>query len=114
MQKQLLVVAIATVVGLGATSVQAEDGKAAAQALGCTSCHAAETQLVGPSYSAVADRYDGDQAKILEIVKDNVKNGAQGNWTDMTGGTPMPPQPQAVGKTEQLKAIAAWIAGMAE
>ena len=70
--------------------------------------------MVGPPYSAVAERYDGDKAKILEIVKDNVKNGAQGNWADMTGGTPMPPQPQAVGQTEKLEAIAAWIAGMAK
>jgi|GEM_PF-2320390 len=89
-------------------------GEAAAQQLGCTACHAATTKLVGPSYQAVAERYNGDKAKILDLIKDNVKNGASGNWTEVTGGTPMPPQPQAVGKTEQLTAIAEWIAGMAE
>ena len=47
-------------------------------------------------------------------MKNNVQNGASGNWTDVTGGTPMPPQPQAAGKTEKLKAIAGWIAGLAK
>lgn len=114
MHKAIIAATGGVVLGLGAAGAQAEGGKAAAQSLGCTSCHAAETQLVGPSYSAVAERYDGDQAKLLEIIKDNVKNGAQGTWADVTGGVPMPAQPQAVGKTEKLEAIAAWIAGMAQ
>ena len=92
----------------------ANGGEAAAQQLGCTACHAAETKLVGPPYQAVAERYNGDQAKILERMKSAVKNGAQGNWTDVTGGVPMPPQSQAVGKNQQLEAIAEWVAGMAE
>ena len=114
MHKPIIAATAGVLLGLGAVSANAQDGKAAAQALGCTSCHAAETKLVGPSYSAVAERYDGDQAKLLEVIQSNVKNGAQGNWSDVTGGVPMPAQPQAVGKTEQLEAIAAWIAGMAK
>jgi len=92
----------------------AENGQAAAQALGCTACHAAETKLVGPPYKDVAERYGGDKAKILDVMKTSVKNGAQGNWTDVTGGVAMPPQPQAVGQDEQLEAVAEWVAGMAE
>jgi cytochrome c len=99
---------------LAATGAHAGAGKDAASSLGCTACHAATTKLVGPSYQAVAKRYNGDKAKILEIIKDNVKNGASGNWTDVTGGTPMPPQPNAVGKTDKLEAIAEWVAGMAK
>jgi len=92
----------------------ADNGKAAAQALGCTACHAAETKLVGPPYQAVAERYGGDKAKILEVMKSSVKNGAQGNWTDVTGGVAMPAQPQAVGQDDKLEAVAEWVAGMAE
>jgi cytochrome c len=114
MKKTVIAVSASLALGFGMTNAQAADGKAAAQELGCTACHAATTKLVGPSYQAVAKRYEGDEAKILEIVKRNVKNGASGNWTDVTGGTPMPPQPQAVGKTDKLKAIAGWIAGMAK
>ena len=97
-----------------APNIFAQEGKMAAQSLGCTGCHTAETMMVGPPYQAVAKRYDGDEAKILSIIKDNVQNGAKGNWTDMTGGTPMPAQPQAQGKTDKLEALAGWIAGMAQ
>jgi cytochrome c len=99
---------------LATTGAHAGAGKDAASSLGCTACHAATTKLVGPSYQAVAKKYGGDQAKILEVMTAAVKNGASGTWTDVTGGTPMPPQPQAAGKTDKLKAIAGWIAGMAE
>lgn len=113
MHKRLIAMAAAALFAAGEVNAQPENGKAAAQSLGCTSCHAAETKLVGPSYQAVAERYEGEKAKILEIIKDNVENGAQGNWTEVTEGTPMPPQPQAVGETEKLEAIAEWIAEMA-
>ena len=114
MKKTIIAASASLTLGLGMTNAQAAHGKAAAQALGCTACHAATTKLVGPSYQAVAERYNGDEAKILETIKSNVKNGGSGNWTDVTGGTPMPPQPAAVGKTDKLKAIASWIAGMAK
>lgn len=114
MKKSLIALSAGMLLGLGVGSANAADGKAAAGELGCTACHAAENKLVGPSYQAVAKRYDGDKAKILETIKDNVKNGGSGNWSDVTGGTPMPPQPNAVGKTDKLDAIAEWVAGMAE
>jgi len=101
-----------TTEGTGVTA--SANGKAAAQSLGCTACHAATAPLVGPSYKAVAKRYDGDRAKILERMKSAVKDGASESWNETTGGTAMPPQPQAVDKTHKLGAIAGWIAGMAE
>ena len=115
MRRNTIIATAGLAVGLmGASGAHAGAGEDAANALGCTACHAATTKLVGPPYQAVAERYNGDKAKILEVIKDNVKNGASGNWTDVTGGTPMPPQPQAVGKTKKLKAMADWIAGMAK
>ncbi|HKJ88448.1 MAG TPA: c-type cytochrome [Gammaproteobacteria bacterium] len=114
MKKAVIAVSASLVLGLGVSTAQAGPGKAAAQELGCTACHAATTKLVGPSYQAVAKRYNGDKDKILKRIEHNVKNGGSGNWTDVTGGTPMPPQPQAVGKTDKLKAIAGWIAGLAK
>jgi cytochrome c len=67
---------------------------------------------VGPPYRAVAERYDGDKATILKRMQKAVSQGAQGSWTDVTGGAPMPPQPQAAQQTEKLDKIAEWIAGM--
>ena len=115
MRKSTTIAAAGLAIGLlGTSGAHAGAGEDAANSLGCTACHAATTQLVGPSYQAVAKRYNGDKAKILEVIKDNVKNGASGNWTEVTGGTPMPPQPQAVGKTDKLKAMAEWIASLAK
>jgi cytochrome c len=92
----------------------ADDGPAAVQGLGCIACHKAEGKLVGPSYRAVAERYGGDRDKILAVIEKSVAEGASGGWSEVTGGVHMPPQPNAEGKTNKLKAIAEWIAGMAE
>ncbi len=89
-------------------------GKQAATEFGCTGCHAAQSQLVGPPLVKVAEKYNGDQDKILSTIKEVTKNGSQGKWSELTGGMSMPPQPQAADQTEKLKAIAGWIAGMAE
>ena len=113
MRTPIAIGAVALATGLlGASAAQGAEGKAAAQDLGCTACHAAQTKLVGPSYQAVADKYGGDQAKILERMQMAVEDGASGTWTDTTGGTPMPPQPQAADKPDKLKTIAEWIAGI--
>jgi cytochrome c len=45
---------------------------------------------VGPSWRAVSERYyDNPDAEALLIEK--VKKGGKGNWTEVTGGVPMPP-----------------------
>lgn len=114
MNKSLTAVCTALVLGLAAGSAQAADGKSVAQELGCSACHAAEQQLVGPSWQAVAKRYNGDQKKILKRIQNMVNEGGSGNWSDATGGVPMPAQPQAQEKPKKQKAIAGWVAGMAE
>ncbi len=74
------------------TSVAANDlpaMPALASQSGCTSCHAIEGKLIGPGWKAVADRYRGDQqarAQLIEVIK----AGGAGNWTELTGGVPMP------------------------
>ncbi|MFA9460120.1 c-type cytochrome [Thiohalorhabdus sp. Cl-TMA] len=114
MKKTVIAISAGLALGLGVSNAQAAGGKTAAQELGCTACHGATTKLVGPSFQAVGKRYNSDKGKLLEVVKHNVKQGGSGNWTDVTGGTPMPPQPQAAGKTKKLKAIAGWIADLAK
>lgn len=115
MRKTSTIAAAGLAIGLlGASGAHAGAGEDAANSLGCTACHAAKTQLVGPSYQAVADKYGGNKGKILSQMKKAVKNGSSGTWADTTGGTPMPPQPQATGKGKKLNAIAEWIAGMAK
>ncbi|NOY62482.1 MAG: c-type cytochrome [Gammaproteobacteria bacterium] len=57
---------------------------------GCLACHSVEAKVVGPAWKDVAAKYKGDDgAKAALIAK--VKAGGKGNWTDVTGGVPMPP-----------------------
>jgi len=56
---------------------------------GCTGCHAIDTQLVGPAWADIADRYRNDPAARAQLIE-AVKNGGSGNWVDQTGGIPMP------------------------
>lgn len=56
---------------------------------GCTGCHTISTPLVGPAWADVANRYRNNlDARALLI--EAVKNGGTGNWTEQTGGIPMP------------------------
>ena len=50
----------------------------------------ADKKVVGPAWKDVAAKYKGQaDAKATLITK--VKKGGKGNWTDVTGGAPMPP-----------------------
>lgn len=72
------------------TPVTAAAGLDLARASGCLACHSVDKKVVGPAWKEVAARYKNDpQAKARLINK--VKTGGKGNWTDVTGGAPMPP-----------------------
>jgi cytochrome c len=47
------------------------------QASDCSSCHAVDHQVVGPSYSSVAKRYAG-QAGALEKLSNKIRDGGSG------------------------------------
>ncbi len=71
-------------------SGQATADLALAKASGCLACHGVDKKIVGPSWKDVAAKYKGDAgAKDRMIAK--VKKGGKGNWTEVTGGAPMPP-----------------------
>jgi len=67
-----------------------EAGLALAQQSGCLACHKIEAKLVGPAWRDVSAKYRGDAAARARLVA-KVKSGGQGNWTEITGGMPMPP-----------------------
>jgi len=60
-----------------------------AKAAGCLACHSVDKNVVGPAWNDVAARYRNTDARGYLIEK--VKTGGKGNWTDVTGGVPMPP-----------------------
>ena len=57
---------------------------------GCLACHSVEKKVVGPAWKDVAAKYKGD-AGAKDALVGKVKAGGKGNWTDVTGGVPMPP-----------------------
>ncbi len=59
---------------------------------GCTECHRVAATVVGPSWTAIAERYKDapvEEARILLIER--VKKGSSGNWITWKGGDGMPP-----------------------
>ncbi len=57
---------------------------------GCLACHSVEKKVVGPAWKDVAAKYKGGAGARDELIA-KVKKGGKGNWTEVTGGVPMPP-----------------------
>ena len=68
----------------------------------CASCHAADRQVVGPAYAAVAKRYAG-QEDAVEKLAAKIREGGSGN-----GGTVMMPPHKSV-TDPQGREMAKWI-----
>jgi cytochrome c len=65
----------------------------------CTACHAADTRIVGPSWSEIAGKHPGK----VEYIATKIRSGGSGVW----GAIPMPPQTLS---EEEAKKIAGWLA----
>lgn len=85
------IAATATIVSAQApAALGKDDGLALAQQSGCLACHSIEKKVVGPAWQDVAARYKGNAPARAELIA-KVKAGGKGNWTEVTGGVPMPP-----------------------
>lgn len=83
-------------------TAQAADASGVAARYGCIGCHAVATQVLGPSFQAVAAKYKGDAAAPAALAA-KIRAGGAGAW----GQIPMPPQ---AGPTDdEMKAIVAWV-----
>jgi len=67
-----------------------DDGLALAKKSGCLACHSIDKKIVGPAWQEVAARYIDDQQAREKLIS-KVSKGGKGNWTEVTGGAPMPP-----------------------
>lgn len=77
-------------------------GETLAKSSDCVSCHAMNQKIVGPSYTAIANKFAG-QADAGKILTGAIRNGHVGTWGDVA----MPPHPQINQKMAQE--IVAWI-----
>ena len=97
----LLVIAGAGLAG-HAWALDAAAATELAKANGCFSCHSAKEKVVGPAYSAVADKYKGDKDAVAHLTQ-SIQMGSQGKW----GRIPMPAHPNM--SVADIKALAQWI-----
>ena len=68
----------------------------------CASCHAADREVVGPSYAAIAKRYSG-QANAAAKLAVRIREGGSGVWGDVAM------TPHADLKDVEARQMAAWI-----
>ena len=71
----------------------------------CSSCHAADQKIVGPSYKQIADKFAGKPGAAATLVH-AIKNGHVGTW----GKIPMPSHKHL--STADTQKIVAWILAM--
>lgn len=85
-------------------SVSASADLELAKKSGCLACHSVDNKIVGPAWKDVAKRYKGDASARSTLV-DKVKKGGKGNWTEVTGGVPMPPYSPRVADADIEKLV---------
>lgn len=83
----------------GAGAPNSKAAMALMQKNGCVGCHAMDTKLLGPSFSAIAQKYPGK----VDYLTGKIKGGGSGVW----GAIPMPAQTLS---ESDAKTIAAWLA----
>lgn len=71
---------------------------------GCLACHSVDHKVVGPAWKDVATRYKGNAGARAQLIA-KVKTGGKGNWTEVTGGMPMPPYSPRVSDADIEKLV---------
>lgn len=94
---------------LGAGSAVAD--LALAKKSGCLACHSVDKKIVGPAWKDVSAKYKGD-SKARAMLMDKVRKGGKGNWTKVTGGVPMPPNPKTKVSDESLAKLVDFVLGL--
>ena len=79
---------------------------------GCLACHSVEKKIVGPAWKDVSAKYKGDAAARDALIA-KVKKGGKGNWTEVTGGAPMPPYSPRV-SDENIAKLVDFVLGLAK
>jgi cytochrome c len=81
---------------------QQPPGEQLAQQSDCFSCHATSTEVVGPAWVTIAQRYH-DTRPMVRMLASKVIHGSTGSW----GTLPMPPHPSL--RQADAETIVAWL-----
>ena len=79
------------------------DGARLVQERRCYPCHNQSENLLGPPYTAIAERHAKNKDAMVEVLAEKIIVGGAGNW----GVVPMVPNEQV--SREEARVIAQWI-----
>jgi len=115
MRRYLLILGIFMMPVMLTPSLTYADQEAAldlAKKSGCLACHSVDHKVVGPAWMDVSKRYKGDATAKEKLIA-KVKTGGKGNWTEVTGGIPMPPYSPRVPDAD-IEALVTFVLSLAE
>lgn len=72
---------------------------------GCVNCHDSQNTLVGPSFTAIAERYQMNE-HAQDILLTSLRQGSQGKWGDIHV---MPMNTEAAVSDSEANAMISWI-----
>lgn len=81
--------------------------EALAKKSGCLECHSVDKKVIGPAFHDIAAKYK-DDTRARAVLIETVKKGGKGNWTDVTGGVPMPPHSPRLSHAD-IKRLVDWV-----
>ena len=86
----------------GLQAGNAQNGEQLTTAGDCSSCHAADHEVVGPAYNEIAKKYAGQPDAAGKLAQ-RIKEGGSGNW----GNSQMPPHYEL--PDAQIQEIVQWV-----
>jgi cytochrome c len=89
------------IAALGA-GVGAQASEALAEKNACLNCHGISKKIVGPAFSAIAEKYK-DRKDSAAYLTEKIAKGSTGVW----GQVPMPGMPQLA--PDEVKTMVTWI-----
>jgi len=111
MKARWLSIPAAAIMMMGVAGTASADLELAKKS-GCLACHSVEKKVVGPAWQDVADKYKGDAAARDALIA-KIKKGGKGNWTEVTGGVPMPPYSPRVADAD-IETMVDFVLGLAK
>lgn len=105
MNARRLCAPVATLLVIGAGYAVADESMV--EYYECVECHSDDPAAIGPTFQDIAARYENDGAARDALIE-AIKNGGKGNWTEVTGGVPMPPYSATLSDAE-IEQIVDWV-----
>jgi len=100
-------ISITAAVLMIASGGQALADEALAANSGCFECHSVNTKMIGPAFHDIAAKYQGNARARVALIE-TMKKGGKGNWTDVSGGVPMPPYSPRLSDAE-IERLVDWV-----